>query len=602
MDYAADLTRERPAVHAMAETMACRGPDDHGVWADRHAALGHRRLAVIDIAGGRQPMVAFRDGVVMAALTYSGEVYNHAELRAELSRLGREFRTRSDTEVVLQAYLAWGEDFVERLNGMYAFALWDPPRRRLLLARDRLGVKPLFYAPTPTGLLFGSEPKAILAHPRFEPAVDVVGLREVLAPVRTPGASVWRGINEVRPGTIVLADERGRRTRAYWRLRAEPYAGDADAAASRTRELLEDIVDRQMVADVPIGTLLSGGLDSSAITALAARRGAGTVRSFSVEFDGHAESFRPDEERPDLDAPFVADVVAHVGSEHSRVVLDSARLFDPAIRSAVLRAYDQPPLQADMSTSLHLLFRSVREHATVALSGEAADEIFGGYGWFHDSRSVAADTYPWVAETGRFPRFSVLRPDLDALLALDDHLRQSYRDALAEVPALPGEDEHGRRMREITYLHITRYVPALLERKDRMSMAVGLEVRVPYCDHRLVEFAFNLPWKLKVFDGREKSVLRSAVADLLPRSVRDRRKSHYPTTQDRRYVALVREEYADLMSRRDAPVFDLADPRKLKWLAADVGGSGSELFTRRAREQVLALDRWLTSYRPRLLF
>ncbi|MFG1698426.1 asparagine synthase (glutamine-hydrolyzing) [Nonomuraea sp. NPDC049309] len=601
VDYAAGPTEREGVLRAMTDTMACRGPDAGGTWSCAQAALGHRRLAVIDPEGGAQPMTALQDGRVAAVLSYSGEVYNFAELRSELAGLGAKFRTRSDTEVVLRAYLAWGERFAARLEGMYAFALWDARRRALLLVRDRLGVKPLYYARTPGGVLFGSEPKAILAHPGFECAVDVDGLRELFTLVRTPGAAVWRGMDEVRPGTVVTVDERGCRTSAYWRPAAEPYEGDAASAASTLRDLLEGVVERQLVSDVPLGVLLSGGLDSSAVAALAARRSPTRIRSFSVEFAGHERDFRPDDERPDLDAPYAARVAEHAGTAHLRVVVDSAQLIEPGLRTAVLRAYDRPPLQSDMSTSLYLLFRAVRRHSTVALSGEAADEIFGGYGWFHEREAVHAGTFPWVAGAVRFPRFSILRPEVDRLLDTDEHLRQSYRDALAEVPALPGEDAEERRMREVTYLHLTRYLPPLLERKDRMSMAVGLEVRVPYCDHRLVEFAYNVPWKLKNPGGGEKGLLRAAVADILPPAVLSRRKSNYPTTRDKRYTELIRNEYLDLMGRPESPVFDLADRRKLTWLARDAGGTASELFTRRAREQVLALDQWLSLYRPRLM-
>lgn len=279
--YDRDLTLERPVLDAMTATQVCRGPDAGGLHLERHAALGHRRLAVIDVEGGVQPMTVEHDGRTLAALTYSGEVYNHRELRAELEAAGHRFRTRSDTEVVLHAYLEWGEHLAERLNGMFAFAVWDARSEELLLVRDRMGVKPLHYHPTPDGVVFGSEPKALLAHPDVPAVVDLDGLRELLALARTPGLTPYRGIAEVRPGHVVRVRRTGVTVRRYWALEAREHTQDLATTVATVRALLDDIVHRQLDADVPLCSLLSGGLDSSAVTALAAKalRAAGAARS-----------------------------------------------------------------------------------------------------------------------------------------------------------------------------------------------------------------------------------------------------------------------------------------------------------------------------------
>ncbi|MEV0006076.1 asparagine synthase (glutamine-hydrolyzing) [Micromonospora sp. NPDC050980] len=605
LSYGVDLTAEGEVITAMTDTMACRGPDECGMWSTPRIALGHRRLAIIDLDGGRQPMVERReDGEVLVALTYSGEVYNYRELRRDLVGLGHTFRTSSDTEVVLKAYLAWGEGLVDRLNGMYAFAIWDARQERLLLVRDRLGIKPLYYADLSGGFLFGSEPKAILANPLFRPEMDEQGLRVVVSPVRRPGDTVWRRMREVLPGSVVTVDRGACRAHVYWRVQAEEHLLDRERTVAEVRGLLEDIVERQLIAEVPLCTLLSGGLDSSAITAIAAghlrRSGNERVRSFSVDFSGHAERFVPDEVRPDPDAPFVRALAEHVSSEHTDVLLSNSDLIDPAVSAAVLRAFDRPPAQGEMSFSLYLLFRAIREKSTVALSGEAADEVFGGYRWFHDPAAVGADTFPWLASTHRFPRFSPLREDIEARLALDEHIDDLYRETLAEVPLLPGEPAEDRRMREVTYLHLKHYLAVLLERKDRLSMAVGLEVRVPFCDHRLVQMVYNVPWRLKTYDGREKSLLRGAVADLVPESVAQRRKSHYPTTQDSAYAALVSRQFNRLLETPQAPVFELVDHKKATWLSKALAGQRSSLHARRSQELVLAIHGWLEMYRPML--
>ncbi|XXX72499.1 asparagine synthase (glutamine-hydrolyzing) [Sorangium sp. So ce134] len=607
VDYARDLTRERDVLQKMTRTMKNRGPDDEGLWLTSRAGLGHRRLAIIDLDGGRQPMIAEEDGAPAAVLVYTGEVYNFRELRGELEALGHRFRTSSDTEVVLRAYLQWGEGFAERLNGMYAFALWDAREEELLLVRDRMGIKPLFYQPTGSGVLFGSEPKAILANPLAPPVVDEGGLRELFAFVKTPGLAVFRDMREVRPGHVVRVRRGGLVERRYWALESRPHTDDLPTTIRTVRELLEDIVARQLISDVPLCTLLSGGLDSSAVTALAQKAlregGAGPVRSFSVDFVGQAEHFTADELRSTPDAPYVAEVQRHVGSDHADIVLSTAQLADPAVRAVVLRARDLPAGFGDMDASLYLLFRAIRARSTVALSGESADEVFGGYLWFHDPEAVAAETFPWSAMRTRLRSSSsvatLLAPELLGRLDLQGYIAERYAEALAEVPRLPGEDGKERRMREISYLHLTRFLQMLLDRKDRMSMATGLEVRVPFCDHRLIEYVFNAPWSMKTFDGREKSLLRAASGDVLPRSVLERRKSPYPATQDPAYAQALRGQLGQLLAQKDAPVLPLLDAARARATAGSAGGPSDEV-SRSSMEQVLLLNDWLARYEVKL--
>ncbi|GEK04581.1 asparagine synthase (glutamine-hydrolyzing) [Streptomyces sp. NPDC003388] len=603
VSYDRDLTTEATALHAMTETMACRGPDDRGVWTEGPAALGHRRLAIIDLPGGRQPMSApTPEGTV--ALVYSGEAYNFTELRRDLKDRGHTFTTDSDTEVVLHGYLEWGDAVAERLNGMYAFAVWDGRHDKLVMIRDRMGIKPFYYYPTPDGVLFGSEPKAILANPLARHRVTLDGLRELFVMVKTPGHAVWDGMREVEPGTVVTVDRSGLTTRVYWRLETRPHPDDRDTTVATVRTLLDDIVRRQLVADVPRCTLLSGGLDSSAMTALAARQLAAQgekVRSFAVDFVGQTDNFVADELRGTPDTPFVHDVARLAGTDHQDIVLDAAALADPAVRRQVIRARDLPAGFGDMDTSLLLLFRAVRQKSTVALSGESADEVFGGYLQFFDEEARRADTFPWLATMGRHfgEDAEVLRADLTKSLDLEGYVADGYRTAVAAVDRSDGESDFEYRMRQISHMHLTRFVRVLLDRKDRMSMAVGLEVRVPFCDHRLVEYVYNAPWALKSFDGREKSLLREATADVLPRSVYDRVKSPYPSTQDPRYARALQEQAKELLARPAHPVFDLVDPDRVR-RAAEREAPVSTQAARRGLERTLDLAGWLDLYSPEI--
>ncbi|MFI6390071.1 asparagine synthase (glutamine-hydrolyzing) [Nonomuraea sp. NPDC050540] len=594
-----DLTLEVPAAEAMARTMACRGPDAEGVWTSRHAALGHRRLSIIDLEGGAQPMTAQVPGGEVC-LVFSGEVYNFTELRAELENLGERFRTASDTEVVLRGYLRWGDGVAERLNGMFALAIWDTREDRLVLIRDRLGVKPLYVYPTRDGLLFGSEPKAILAHPEAERVVDADGLREWLAFVMTPRHAIWHGMRQVEPATVVTVDARGTRERVFWRLETRPHPDDLDSTIARVGELLDDTVRRQLVSDVPRCVLLSGGLDSSTLTVLAAGHlGTERVPTFSVDFAGQADGFLPDDLRGTPDAPFVRAVADHVGADHRDIVLDHAALADPDVRRATLVARDLPVGFGEMDFSLYLLFKAINEHSTVALSGESADEVFGGYRQFHDERIRWAHEFPWIAiNAGPLDRDAAwLDPGVRAALDLDGYRRGGYADAVRGVSRLDGESDLEHRMRIMSHLHLTRFLRFLLERKDRLSMAAGLEVRVPFCDHRLVEYVYNAPWSMKNHDGREKSLLRSAIRAKLPAAVAERVKSAYPSTQDTFYVKALQEQARELLRRPGHAVFALADRRRLQAATAQEPAAVDKL-ARLGMERVLDVALWLDIYRP----
>lgn len=610
VDFDRDLRQEHATVRAMGETLAHRGPDGGDVWLEEDAGLANRRLAVLDPAEGQQPMVVEHDGRVLAAITYSGAVYNHAELRSELRGRGHRFRSSSDTEVVLHAYLEWGEDFAQRLNGMYGLAIWDPQRRQLLLGRDRAGIKPVYYYPTRTGVLFGSEPKAILAHPLAEPVVDMDGLRELLAFVKTPRTATYRGMYEVEPGELVRIRPEGTSTRCYWQLTAREHHDDHDTTVATVRELLEDAIGKQLTSDVGLGTLLSGGLDSSVITALTGRKlaehGTGPVRSFAVDFTGQTEHFTADVGRGSPDRPYAEALAEHVGAAHRTLTFSPDELADQAHRRACLRAYDLPIGQGDMDTSVYRLFTGVRRHTPVALSGEAADELFAGYRWFHDEALRNADTFPWLADAEHTfagegtAATTLLSPQLWQQLDLPGYRRQRYHEALREVPHLDGESAADARMRELSYLNLTRFGRLLLDRMDRMSMAAGVEVRVPFCDHRLVDYVFNVPWAMKTVGGQEKSLLRAATGDLLPQAITERTKAHYPSTQDTDYERAIHRELAAILDDPSAPVAPLLNTDRARERVTGNTGASSENFHRRDMENAIQLDRWLREYHVQL--
>ncbi|MFD3649922.1 asparagine synthase (glutamine-hydrolyzing) [Streptomyces cyaneofuscatus] len=604
VSYGRDLREYTRTASTMTETMVCRGPDAGGLWSSQHAVLGHRRLSIIDLEGGRQPMAVAEGSDDLPVITYTGEVYNFQELRKELRGLGHEFRTSSDTEVVLRAYLQWGADFAERLNGIYAFAIWDPRSEELLLVRDRMGVKPLYYHPTEDGVIFGSELKAILAHEDVEAVIDGEGLREIFSIVKTPGHGVLKGMYEVLPATVMRFTKDGSSSHRYWELTAREHTDDLDTTIDTVRELLEDIVDRQLIADVTVGTLLSGGLDSSAITAIAAKALAEKgvtepIRAFSVNFTGHEERFEANVQWADPDTPYAIEVAEHVGAEHIIVELDSNDVLNDEVRQQVLRAQDLPVSTGDMEYSLLLLCRALKERMTVALSGEAADELFGGYTWFHDEEAVSLDSFPWHHPFEKAGGIGALHDiGLWDRLGLTEYIKQRYTEALQQVPRLAGETGHEARMRELTFLNLTRWENFLLDRKDRISMAASLEVRVPFTDHRLVEYVYNTPWAMKNFDGREKSLLRAAMRGVLPDSVLDRKKNPYPSTQDLTYELELRKRVEAIITE-GAPVLGLvgeADIRRLLDRPEGAYAVGGPWSARAVLERLVEFNTWVSDY------
>jgi asparagine synthase (glutamine-hydrolysing) len=606
VDFARDLTPAQSVLTAMTNSLVNRGIDSQGVWLSRHAGLGHTRTAVIDPAGGLQPFVALVDGQPVAVISYNGEVYNFSQLRTELIARGHTFVTRSDTEVVIQAYLAWGHDCVRRLEGIFAFAIWDVRRSELFLARDRLGVKPLFVSRQPTGVVFGSEPKALLIHPEVSRVVNQDGLRELFATAKKPGMSIYQDLRALLPGHYWVVGRSGVQDRTYWELTVRDHPHDVPATVNHVGELLEDIVHRELQSDVPLCLALSGGIDSSTIATIAAHRQrqqrGEQVRTFVTTFEDYAANFRPDDVRFAPDEVFAAEVAASIQSEHIPIVLKSSDLMDASTRLAALTAQDAPTTLGDMDTSNYLTSQRIKEHSTVALSGEVADEIFGGYSWMFDEELLAAPVFPWVAKEflqpgsprgqgrGLFDRQFMANLDLNAYYA--DH----FQEAISAAPVHDSDSPVERHMRQVSYVTLSWWLPMLLDRDDRLSMANALEMRVPFGDHRLVEYLYNTPWAMKTFDGREKSLLRAASRQLLPSSVLDRSKCPWPVTQDPAYAQLLRSELAAMRNNPSSPALPYLDLAAIDDAINNPSPISHEWISRMNVEMALQFNTWLTQY------
>ncbi|ENH96155.1 asparagine synthetase [Gracilibacillus halophilus YIM-C55.5] len=570
IDFTRNISQERASIEKMTAAIKHRGPDEENHWLDRHIGFGHQRLIVVDPDGGKQPMK--QQEYVMV---YNGELYNTEDVRKELMKAGWQFDSHSDTEVLLKSYIEWGEAHVEKLNGIFAYAIWDPKREQLFLARDRLGVKPLFFAQHQKGLLFASELKAILAHDEIKPSVSEEGLSEIFAlgPSRTPGHGVFDGLEELRAAHIGIFDRNGWKTVRYWNVQSKPHTESLEETAQTIRTLLTDAVERQLVSDVPLGTFLSGGVDSSAITAIASnqlqKQKRVPLQTFSIDYVDNDQYFQKSSFQPNQDRPFIQKMVETLDTSHHTFEIDHETLVD-LLKDAV--TYRDLPGMADVDASLLWFCQQTKQHVTVALSGECADEIFGGYPWFYREDDLNREGFPWIRSSE--VRQHLLNQRLQEKLNLKKYALTRFHETTQETPLLESESEEEAKRRQMFYVNMHWFMATLLDRKDRMSMGAGFEARVPFSDHQLVEYIWNVPWEMKTVGGREKGILRKALEGILPDDILYRKKSPYPKTHHPAYTKAVVNWMEEIIQDPDARLFDVLDRKSVRQL---VDGKASNI-------------------------
>ena len=552
------LPYQEGIIQAMMRTMQRRGPDGNGIAMTAGVCLLHARLAIIDPAGGQQPMKLQWQGENYT-LIYNGELYNTNELRYELEKLGHIFDTHSDTEVLLHCYAQWGSACLDKLNGIFAFAVWERESKTLFLARDRMGVKPLFYKIHQGGLLFASEIKTILAYPTVERLLNEEGIGELLllGPGRTPGSGVLQNIKELEPGCCAFYRNGKLNIQRYWQLKDREHTDTLEETAEQIRYLVTDAIKRQMVSDVPIGTFLSGGLDSSLITAICAGETSEPYPTFSLDFQNNDQYFVPGKFQPNSDNSFIKQMQEWLHTDHYWTILTPEKLLENLKTATIAR--DLPGM-ADVDFSLLAFCREIADHVKVALSGECADEIFGGYPWFRDPQVLASQGFPWAQNT--FQRGKFLHPDIH--LDVWDFVNSRYTQTVLETDILPGSPEKDRQTKQMVNLNYRWFMQTLLDRKDRMSMYSGLEVRVPFCDHRIAEYLYGVPFDFKEYTGVEKGLLRYAMEGILPREVLWRKKNPYPKTYDPQYMTLVSDALKEIIQQKTAPIFQIVRKETLE--------------------------------------
>ena len=590
---------KRDVLLKMQKALEMRGPDSSGIFdSENECIMAHRRLAVIDPEKGRQPMTRTFMGETYT-IVYNGEIYNTDEVRSELIEKGAVFETNCDTEAVLWGYVMFKEDILQKLNGIFAFAVWEHSGKRLFLARDRMGVKPLFYAETDFGIAFSSDINSLLKVPEIPREIDITGLSEIIlmAPGRTPGCGIFRTVREIKRAEYAFYDNTGLHKKIYWKLKAKPHTDNFEQTEECVRFLVEDAVKRQLVSDVPIGTFLSGGLDSSIISSIAAeefKKQGKTLDTFSLDYKSNDIYFQKSKFQPTSDTEYIDIMYKYLGSRSHKTILDT-----PMLAAALIPAMQARGMAAmgDVDSSMLLFCRDIRRTVTVALSGECSDEIFGGYPWYRDETIRMSEGFPWAQSTSY--RQSFLRDEFMESVNGKEYVYAAYRNTIAQAEKLSGEPIEDSRTREMMILNIDWFMQNLLDRKDRMSMYSSLEVRVPFCDYRIAEYLYNVPWEFKDHNGYEKGLLRSAMKGYLPDEVLWRKKSPYPKTHNPAYFHAVSKMLRKVIDDPSSPLLSIVKKSRLAEL---LEGSESvqwygQLMT---KPQTIAffvqLDAWLRMY------
>ena len=591
-------------IYNMNESISKRGPDEDGYYYEEHVCLGHKRLIVVDPDGGKQPMSAMKDGNLYT-IVYNGQLYNTKELRFELEENGFTFDSYSDTEVLLKSFIFWKYDVVKKLNGIFSFAIWNSKKNELFLARDHFGVKPLFYTIYNNTLVFASEIKALFKYPGIEAKLDEQSIAELfgIGPARTAGLGIFKNIYEIKPAHFGIFNENGLHIERYWKLESKVHTDNLGKTCDNVRFLLEDSISRQLVSDVPLCTFLSGGLDSSIITLYASKyckkHNLPPLNTYSVDYVDNDKNFVKTDFQPNSDNYYINLMTEKLNTNHHTVVLDTPELASALEDAMISRDF---PGMADVDSSLLLFCKKVKQNATVSLTGECADEIFGGYPWFFRADALNSNTFPWsIAIT---ERQNLLNPQIASKVNLKNYIDYRYQESLNEVDILDEDSMETAEKRRISHLTLNWFMQTLLDRSDRMAMYNGFELRVPFCDYRLAEYVWNIPWEMKALHGREKGLLRYIMKDLLPEEIVDRKKSPYPKTWNPTYLATVKDMLTKIMNDSNAPINNLLNRNYI----LEILETDGKAFTRPWFGQLMTgpqlmaylcqVNMWLERYNP----
>lgn len=606
-NFEKDISKNKNILLNMNKVLRKRGPDEDGVFCSPHIMLAHKRLIVIDPDGGKQPMTEkFEENEYV--ITYNGQIYNFKELRKTLLSNGFNFNTNSDTEVLLKAFIYYGNRVVNYLNGIFAFAIYNKNKEELFLARDHFGVKPLFYTTLQNTFIFASEIKGLFEYPGIKPKMNSQGICELLGigPCHTPGTTVFSDIFELKPAHFAIFNKSGLHLERYWKLESKEHTENLGRTCERVSYLLNDAITKQLVSDVPICSFLSGGLDSSIISKFAANyckdNDLQPLKTFSVTYVDNDKNFVKNDFQPNSDTYYIELMNKNLYNEHKTIILDTPELANYLEEAMIAR--DMPGM-ADIDSSLLLFCKNAKQDVTVALTGECADEIFAGYPWFFRKDALNSNTFPWSIAISE--RQQLLNSEISNKVNLKEYVDFRYNESLNEIEFLESDSEETKQKRKISYLTMNWFMQTLLDRSDRMAMYNGFELRVPFCDYRLAQYMWNVPWELKALNGREKGLLRYMCRDFLPAEIVDRKKSPYPKTHNPTYTKKVKEMLNSIMQDTNAPVNNLLDRNYILEILNTEGKAFSrpwfgQLMTGpQLMAYICQVNMWLTKYNPEII-
>lgn len=564
VNYKNKISKNKRIIKKMTNPLKYRGPDSTGYYISNHVLLGHKRLSIIDIKNGKQPMTYKNYTIV-----YNGELYNTIEIKNKLLNKGYTFDTTSDTEVLLKGYACFKEKILDMIEGIFAFCIYDG--KNIFLARDQFGVKPLFYTLIGNNFLFASEIKSLLKHKLVKPIINKKSLQELLAlgPSKIPGSGIFKDINELRPAHYLIYKNNKLEIKRYWNVKEKKQNDSFEKSVKKVKNLLTKSIKKQMVSDVGIATFLSGGLDSSIISAICSvelsKKGM-VLDTYSIDYEGNKEYFKSNKFQISTDNTYIELMSEKFNTNHHYNIISQKKLAKALKDSVIARDY---PGMADIDSSLYWFSKQVRKDHKVVLSGECADEIFGGYPWFYREEIRNRKNFPWINNLDE--RISLLNGEIKEKLDLKSFVENEYKKSIEEMPKCLKKEEV--KFKQLFYINMLWFMPTLLERKDRMTMHASLEARVPFADKHLIEYLWNVPWEYKFNQNKEKGLLREAFRDLLPNEIAERKKNPYPKTHNPIYASLVTKLLKKSLKNKKSILYKIFDKEKLNDLIKTKGNN-----------------------------
>lgn len=605
INFNKDISKDKSILEKMNSVIFPKSTNECKYYIDKHIAFAHKDINLAKISESQPLVQKYSFGTYVIML--NGNIYNKKDLQETLLSNNFIFDSSSDVEILLKSYIHYGKDVVYHLNGVYSFIIWDSQKNEVFLARDHFGVKSLFYTILDDYFIFSSEIKGLLAYPRVERVLDKQGISELfgIGPAHTPGLTVFKNIYELKPANFAIYNTSGLHTKQYWKLISKEHTDSFGKTCEKIQFLLEDSINNQLSSNGSVCTFLSGGLDSSIISKIASDYNNSNhlpiLDTFSVDYVDNDKNFVKSDFQPNSDNFYIDIMKKYLNTNHHKIIIDTPELAN-ALKDAMI-ARDVPGM-ADIDSSLLLFCKNVKKDASIALTGECADEIFGGYPWFFRDDALKSQTFPWSISLNE--RQHLLNPSFSHKINLREYVDYRYNQSLDNVDILSSDSFETAEKRKISYLTLNWFMQTLLERSDKMAMYNNFEIRVPFCDYRIADYVWNIPWEWKALKGREKGLLRYACKDLLPSEIIDRKKSPYPKTQNPNYLAKVKKMLSSIMADTNSPINDLLNRKYI----LDILETDGKTFKRPWFGQLMVgpqliaylcqVNMWLEMYQPKI--